>query len=198
MTRAAAPVSRPRSVPGVRLHRRQESLFVIGDLHFDHEAVIKGCDRPFGSVDERNEALIEYWNDVVGIDDTVYVLGDFTFGASPRRVQELADLLNGVKVFIPGTHDERSKRWFVDYATLTYRHKDFVLIHDPHDAPKTDAWIVHGHSHNKNPDYPFINPARKTVNASAELINYTPLRLDTLVKYLKDGRRYEILPEKRI
>ena len=48
------------------------------DLHFGHENIIKFCSRPFDSVEAMNKALINNWNQAVGYDDDVYVLGDFT------------------------------------------------------------------------------------------------------------------------
>lgn len=51
--------------------------FYISDFHFGHKNVIKFDHRPFESVDEMNSTLIANWNDTVGHNDNVYVLGDF-------------------------------------------------------------------------------------------------------------------------
>jgi len=34
--------------------------YIISDLHLDHSNIIDHCDRPFGSVEEMNETLIEH------------------------------------------------------------------------------------------------------------------------------------------
>lgn len=51
--------------------------FYISDLHFGHKNAIKFDNRPFSSVEEMNEILVQRWNKVVHPEDTVYVLGDF-------------------------------------------------------------------------------------------------------------------------
>ena len=38
--------------------------------------IIRHCDRPFSSVDDMDESLLEKWNDRVKQNDTIYILGD--------------------------------------------------------------------------------------------------------------------------
>ena len=45
----------------------------IADLHFGDENIIAYDNRPFLSVSEMNEALIERWNRVVGKDDLTWM-----------------------------------------------------------------------------------------------------------------------------
>lgn len=54
------------------------NIFFTSDTHFGHNNIIKLSNRPFSSVEEMNEGLIERWNDVVGAEDIVYHLGDFS------------------------------------------------------------------------------------------------------------------------
>ena len=58
--------------------------FFISDLHFNHENIIKYCNRPFPNVDKMNSSIINNWNSVVSKDDVVYFLGDFMFG--PKQI----------------------------------------------------------------------------------------------------------------
>lgn len=53
--------------------------------------------------------MIRRWNEVVGPDDTVYHLGDFTLG--PNIMRYVAHLNGNIRV-IPGGHDER---WLKKY-----------------------------------------------------------------------------------
>jgi len=79
------------------------NVYLTADLHFFHANVIKYCDRPYGSVEEMNQALIDNWNSVVTDDDTVYVLGDFSLAFRP--VEIFTQRLNGLKYLIAGNHD---------------------------------------------------------------------------------------------
>jgi len=79
---------------------------------------------------------------------------------------------------------------------------DFLLIHNPSDR-KTEwhGWVIHGHVHNHNMDnYPFINGERKTINVSAEVINYTPVSLRYLLSLdldsIKRMRTIDSQPER--
>ena len=61
--------------------------FFIADTHFGSETIIRYEKRPFGSVQEMEEALIAKWNQVVEKDDTHY---DY----ASMSVYELRKLLN--------------------------------------------------------------------------------------------------------
>lgn len=78
-------------------------IYFTSDLHIYHTNVIKYCNRPFNSVEEMNEALVNNWNSVVGLDDVVYCLGDFSMAIRP--VEAFTKRLNGIKYLIPGNHD---------------------------------------------------------------------------------------------
>lgn len=77
--------------------------WLTSDLHFGHANVIKYCNRPFLDVNEMNEILIKNWNEVVSLEDTIYVLGDFAMAA--RYVEQVLPRLNGKKILILGNHD---------------------------------------------------------------------------------------------
>lgn len=80
--------------------------FYIADTHFGHEAILGHCERPFSSVREMDEFMIDAWNSVVGQEDLVYHLGDFSFG-SPEYAKHVFRQLNGRKVLVLGNHDCR-------------------------------------------------------------------------------------------
>lgn len=74
------------------------------DLHFGHANIIDFCRRPWNSVWEMNDGLIERWNARVAPDDDVVILGDFILGDKERNLP-LAHRLNGHKRLLPGNHD---------------------------------------------------------------------------------------------
>ncbi len=104
------------------------TVFFTSDLHFGHVNICEYSGRPFAhgpdGVEEMNEQIIENWNEDVGPDDLVYVLGDFAMG----RIAETLPLgrrLNGHKVLVAGNHDrcwigasgtaEKRARWLKTY-----------------------------------------------------------------------------------
>lgn len=78
--------------------------FFTSDTHFGHERIISLCNRPFDSVDEMNEVMIERWNAVVKPTDVVIHFGDVALGQIVNSLP-LVGRLNGTKSLIPGNHD---------------------------------------------------------------------------------------------
>ena len=74
-------------------------IYFISDTHFCQKSIIPYCHRPFGSVDEMNEKLIENWNSVVKKDDKVYFLGDFCLGDLSEK-RDILNRLNGYKIIV--------------------------------------------------------------------------------------------------
>ena len=54
-----------------------ERVWFVSDLHLSHKNIIKYCSRPFDNVNQMNEILIQNWNKKIGVEDRVFVLGDF-------------------------------------------------------------------------------------------------------------------------
>lgn len=81
------------------------TIYLTSDSHLWHNKVLEFEDRPFGSVEEMNEGMIDAWNSVVRKTDTVYHLGDFCFG----NVNQWLDVLNQLRgniILIKGNHDK--------------------------------------------------------------------------------------------
>lgn len=81
------------------------SILFCSDTHFHHKNVIRYSSRPFSSVEEMNEALINNWNKVVNPGDTVYHLGDFAL-CSLTQLEKILARLNGEIHIITGNHDK--------------------------------------------------------------------------------------------
>ena len=161
--------------------RPGKQIFVISDTHFDHENIIKYCNRPFSNADEMNNVLVNNWNGAVKKMDKVFFLGDITFGRGAKPAEYWLKQLNGEIIFIRGNHDEVKQA--KDYEVLSFGGKKFLLVHDPNKLPfKWDGWIIHGDKHNNDlKNYPFINGQKKTINVSCEVIGYCPLSLADLL-----------------
>lgn len=154
-------------------------VFVIADTHFGHRAIInfEAEKRPFATIEEHDEALVENWNKVVRKGDTVWHLGDVLFGA---KAFGLIHRLNGVKKLVLGNHDLFPTARYLQYfnrvaGVMPYR--DCVLSHIPVHPGQFGRYRlnVHGHLHSKKLDDP------RYVCVSAEQTGLRPVLLESLI-----------------
>ena len=150
--------------------------YLISDLHLDHGNIIDYCDRPFESVDEMNDQLVDNWNAHVDPTDTVLYSGDLTIRNSAAALLDWVDELNGEIVFLLGNHDgtvldSLDRVQFVEEVRFSHRGVPFHAVHDPANGPSNPSgWVLHGHHHNNWPDdFPFIDHDTRQVNFSVEL-----------------------------
>lgn len=78
-------------------------IWFTSDQHFWHSNIIKYCNRPYATVEDMNEAIITNYNALIGENDVVYHLGDFSLAFAP--VITYVKRLNGTKHLIYGNHD---------------------------------------------------------------------------------------------
>ena len=155
--------------------------FYISDLHFGHKAAILAFDRPYADVKEMNEDIIRRWQERVGPEDTVYILGDLLgYGRNPVPYLKR---LPGQKVLILGNHDDRWIRhsgivledWFEGvYEQLDIEDEGVTLrlCHDPWgvEIPE-NGFLVYGHIHNntQNPMWEGIWKEQRAFNATVDV-----------------------------
>ncbi len=116
------------------------AYFFIADTHFGHGNALAFDNRPFKTIEEHDRALAENWNNAVGPDDEVFILGDISWH-NATKTNEILRALNGKKHLIIGNHDKKllKNREFqslfmeiTDYKELPYREKrSIVLSHYP-------------------------------------------------------------------
>jgi len=182
------------------------NVFFASDHHFGHAKMLefKQADgvtpcRPFDSVDQMDETMIERHNSVVKPKDTCWFLGDVVIN---RRFLAHVSRLNGRKRLILGNHDIFKNK---DYYNAGFedlhafkKFDGFVCTHIPVHTDSLGRWgvNVHGHTHNNHmrkivsfyaktgePIYS-SDGARDSryVNVCVEQINYTPISLEDLKK----------------
>ena len=84
-------------------------MFFISDLHFGHKNCLAFDNRPFKDIEEHDSMLIRMWNNVVGIDDDVWILGDISWHNATKTI-EIFKQLNGIKHLCRGNHDSKLLR----------------------------------------------------------------------------------------
>lgn len=77
----------------------------IADTHFRHSNILNFENRPFETLDEMENKMIEAWNSVVKKNDKVYIIGDFCFGRHIAWI-EILDQLKGEISLVKGNHDK--------------------------------------------------------------------------------------------
>lgn len=83
-------------------------VFLCSDHHLGHVRICEMTGRPFTSVPEMNEALIDNHNALVKPNDIVWFLGDVAMGQLANSLP-LVDRMNGRKFLVLGNHDRPSK-----------------------------------------------------------------------------------------
>ena len=167
-------------------------IYFIADPHFGHENILKLCNRPFGSVQAMNEALIEAWNQRVTGNDTVYILGDLFYRcADPESILRR---LKGKKRLIVGNHDsswmdrEELLGYFIsvdDMLVVTDGQHQLTLCHYPLLSWKHQrrSYMIHGHIHANTRDdfFPLIAARERMLNAGVDLNGFRPVTFEELV-----------------
>lgn len=180
-----------------------KNTWFISDTHFGHAKVLEyePIARPFKTLEEMHEVMIDRWNSVVRDRDTVYHLGDFVFG---RNNIKIAERLNGRKILIMGNHDVYSVDDYGRYFAKLYgafSWKDCILSHVPVHPNQLEGRFkinVHGHLHRNlvmsneiiapDKEYPMnwcLVPDKRYLNVSVEQNNLTPIHADVILERLK-------------
>ena len=139
----------------------EDKLFFTSDTHWGHKNIIGFCNRPYKSVEEMNEKLIENWNSVVPEDGIVFHLGDFAFGGTPLW-KSVCERLNGKIHLVIGNHDMKNLRagaeslfesvniqlqLNIDGRAVYLNHYPFLCYGGAWRDPKDAVWQLFGHVH---------------------------------------------------
>lgn len=161
-------------------------LYFTSDTHFGAERTRKLSKRPFKTVPEMDEVLINNWNSTVSQNDIVYHLGDF-------GDLNYASQLNGNIVLVGGNYEwkltqKRAKQYgFVSFIPYTKENKLFLdeytisMTHRPHDLRDRhidDHTInLFGHLHKTQ------MVKRYGLNVSSDCHNFTPIGMEDILFY---------------
>lgn len=189
------------------------NFFFTSDCHFNHAKIILYSNRkPFyregvdnlkdthtwvsdevakDCCNKMDNGIIDNWNSVVSKDDTVYHLGDFCFTGN-NVARDYEKRLNGRVVHINGNHDKNNgvkgliESCIMEFGNLSV----FAQHHPPSRIEEIPEWcdlILCGHVHEKW-KYKLINGI-VVINVGVDQWNYTPVKIETLLKARKDVLR---------
>jgi calcineurin-like phosphoesterase family protein len=201
------------------------NIWITSDTHFGHAGIVRGTThwrimdadgnkivpldavRDFDTVEEMNEMMISNINDCVGEHDTLFHMGDWSFGGF-ENISEFRYRINCKNIhFIIGNHDhhiesnkDNIRRFFASvnsYNEVNVAHKSgnlkLVLCHYPivsWNNMRKNSYMIHGHQHLKG-DQRFGNGKRMDVGMCGHP-EFRPYNLDEIVEILRNSESYEI------
>ena len=172
------------------------------DYHLGHDNIRKYCHRPFKTLEEMDNTLINNWNARVSPDDTVIHLGDFCFKNSPggksgegsiTKSSSYMSRLNGNKVMVRGNHDRNnSTKAIIESMMIKHGGLEMFLTHIPPDntfaVPDFTDLILCGHVHgawkHKVIKYPESRPPMMILNVGVDVWNFRPIDINEIIEYL--------------
>ena len=153
---------------------KNRKVYITSDTHYGHKNICRGVTdwrlpdggipmdqtRDFDTIEKMNERIIQNINSVVGEDDVLFHLGDWSFGGF-ENVQKFRDRILCKEIhLILGNHDTHieNDRYNVQelftsvnhYTKLMYKNNTFVLFHYPiasYDGLNKGHIHLHGHVH---------------------------------------------------
>ena len=131
------------------------SVWLYSDPHFSHQGVCRFLRadgvtklRPWDTAEEMDEELVRRFNETVGPNDKVYMLGDIAFKRSHVRI--LDRLICKDLVLIKGNHDVEDLSLYSQYFRdiRAYHIMDnYLLSHIPIHPESLSRWKGNWHGH---------------------------------------------------
>lgn len=173
-------------------------IFYVADLHLSHLNSISFDERPWYTIEDMNEAIVNIWNNRVTDNDEVWILGDISFDG-PYNTRVLVARLKGKKHWIIGNHDyklsknEELCRQFVDiyegYHKIYDNGRNVILSHYPifmFDGVRKGTHHLYGHIHTNETDCALVSKWKKEYEDSLK-IKISMHNVGIMCKYMEWG-----------
>jgi calcineurin-like phosphoesterase family protein len=169
----------------------------MSDTHFNHEAILRAHNRPFKSVVDMDETMLENINRVVKETDTLYHLGDFCLGSVENGIKFRKRIKCDHVYLIYGNHDEKNRAFKEfrkafgngkchDILEIRRDGRLYVMCHYPILYPHhwdKGAWVLHGHMHGEG----MVNPVVPSVDVGVDIWNYHPISMEDIQVIVQAG-----------
>lgn len=159
-------------------------FWFTSDQHYNHKNVIRFCNRPFSSVEEMDDIMIQNHNSVVKPNDVVINAGDFTLLKNKEKIyKDYINKLNGNQIFLKGSHDY----WLPWNKSQQIWEKKFEQCYVVvcHYAMRTwarshyNSFHLYGHSHGK------LEPIGKSWDIGVDNNGFFPVSLDQIISIME-------------
>lgn len=186
--------------------------FATSDEHLGHQNILTGWDgkqtpRPFATMDDMVEGIIDRHNSVVRDGDEVYHLGDmFWRSFGELKAKWVLSRLYGRHFYVFGNHDEIIKESHLGLSGMFWDRAERMLLKDKlnkhgivldhysgrvWNGSHKGAWQLYGHSHgnlNRAPESEYL----LSMDVGVDTNNFTPVAFeDIAVKMHKRVERRE-------
>ncbi len=183
-----------------------KNILFSSDLHIGHANIIRYCSRPFKDVDEMTEVLVANHNALVGAEDLVIDVGDFSM--QPRHVQPTLLRMNGKRILVSGNHDqchpvnkgwEKSREKYLSWGfsevvvsmNMEIAGEDVIITHMPYEpdprhpgkyakfCPEDKGgWLIHGQEPGK------WKEKGKMIDVGVDARDYRPIHIDEIARII--------------
>ena len=192
----------------IKLDRHK--IFFTSDTHYGHTNICRGISnwrdvdgnvpvnqtRDFKTLDHMNDVIVESISSVVGQNDILFHLGDFSFGGF-ENIEEFRNRIYCKNIhLVLGNHDhhiERNKgdiqRLFSSvnqYLKLSVSEYDFILMHYPIASwHNMNSGVIHLHGHVHLPPNKKLS-AGKAMDIGVDGNGMMPYSLNEIIKIMNN------------
>ena len=167
----------------------EEKLY-SADHHFFHQPMLDWAadTRPFRTLDQMHEAMLEAHNARADKSTDVYIIGDFAYRADEKSLRKIFDKMRGRKHLILGNHDNKEvlrlpwsshpKPWL----TVKDAEKKIFLCHyavASWPGMYKQHYHLYGHTHGKLPSH------GRSIDVGVDAWNLSPVTADEAIARMK-------------
>lgn len=181
----------------LKLNIKDSDIFFTSDLHFKHSKNIEYSGRPFKSIEEHDNTLIDNINSVVSPNQYLFILGDMIFTSNLEIIKDYYNRINGIKYLILGNHDLVNRMYrdsvkeifegkIYDSLILSLYKDIYYLSHFPYQY--FTGFNLHGHIHSgPNTNSSERLPQRSNqYDVGTDNNNYYPVSLEQIKNKLNE------------